>query len=109
MNKLEKLDDTKNKSWWKWVLVGLAALGSVLFLFLGDKRSARLMVQRKKEIHKGQKDAKIDLAVGSKEAIQDSQRKLSDVKTEYEDRLSELRFKGTMSDDEVFEEWDRRS
>tara|TARA_Y100001963_G_C6759924_1_gene438933 strand:- start:270 stop:590 length:321 start_codon:yes stop_codon:yes gene_type:complete len=106
MNKLEKLDDTKNNSWWKWLLVILAALGSVLFLFLGDKRSAKLLVQRKKEIHKGQKDAKIDLAVGSREAVRNSQESLKKVQKEIEDKVVATNH---LTDDEVFDQWDSRS
>jgi hypothetical protein len=106
MNKLEKLDDIKNNSWWKWLLVGLAAIGSVIFLFLGDKRSAKLMVQRKKEIHKGQKDAKLDLAVGSKEAIKDSQAAIKKVSDEFDEKKVRT---ANLSDDEVFDEWDSRS
>lgn len=106
MNKLEQLDDTKNSSWWKWLLVGLTAIGGVLFLFLGDKRSAKLMVQRKREIHKGQKDAKLDLAVGSKTAVKDSQKALKQVSDEYEEKKART---ANLSDDEVFDEWDSRS
>ena len=106
MNKLEKLDDTKNRSWWKWLLIALTALGSVLFLFLGDKRSAKLLVQRKKEIHKGQKDAKIDLAVGSKEAVRNSQASIKKVQDEIAEKVNKTQH---LSDDEVFNEWDSRS
>ena len=101
---LDKLDDTKSKSWWKWILIVLAAIGSAMFLMAGDRRSSQMLNQRKKEIHTKQKDAKIDMVVNSREAIENQEQKLEEVRNEYVVKTEKI--KGLATEDEVFKAWD---
>ena len=101
---LDKLDDTKSKSWLKWVLLILAAVGSAIFLMAGDRRSSQMLRQRKKEIHTKQKDAKIDMVVNSREAIEQQEEKLEVVRKEYVAKSKKI--EGLKTEDEVFAAWE---
>lgn len=99
---LQQLDDTKSKGWMKWLILIAVAIGGALLMMVGDKRTAKLLNKRKKEIHKAQKDVKIDLAVSSGEAIAKQQEKLEEVKEMYV--AKEVAIKAQEGDD-VFDEW----
>jgi len=101
---LDKLDDTKSRSWLKWVLIILVAVGSALFLMMGDRRSSQMLNQRKKEIHTRQKDAKIDMVVNSREAIDNQEEKIEQVRQEYATKTEKI--KGLSTENEVFTSWE---
>lgn len=104
-NVLDKLDDTKSKSWIKWILLILVAVGSALFLMAGDRRSSQMLRQRKKEIHKDQKDAKIDMVVNSREAIDNQGQKIEQVRQEYAAKSEAI--KELPNEDAIFAAWEK--
>lgn len=99
---LQQLDDTKSKGWFKWLILIAVAVGGALLMMIGDKRTAKLLNKRKKEIHKAQKDVKIDIAVSSGEAIAQQQKKIAEVTEQYIEKEKAIR---AQEGDDVFDEW----
>lgn len=103
---LKELDDTKNKGWLKWLIFIAVAIGGAILMMVGDKRTAKLLHKRKKEIYKAQKDVKIDLAVSSGEAIAKQSQKIEEVKAQYVIKEKAIR---EQEGDDVFDEWNNEA